>query len=269
LIILRVKKIKKHIKKLQFVKVYISDKADQSLTHFEGIIFDQNDDFVVMCDLSDFNYDGFVVLRKADISAIKRSENEKFFNKILKKEKIIKEIRWRNEDLDFQLGNMKQMFRQLKKMEVATIIECLYESEEAFQIGPIVKVKGEKLKMDYFNSRGEYDQYPVTINYDHITFFRFDSPYANLFFKYAERPELVMEETVEVEIKKKKKTKTKKSKVKSKDKSEDKPKKEKSKKSKKVKADKNIIEDKIPKVKKAKKIKEYKRPKTERLMLVV
>lgn len=253
------KKIKKHIKKLQFVKVYISDKEEQSLTHFEGIIFDQNEEFLVMCDLSDFNYDGFVVLRKEDISSIKRSENEKFFNKILKEEKIIKEIQRRSGYLDFELGDTEQMFRQLKKMGIATIIECLYDSEEAFQIGPIVKAKADKLKMDYFNSRGEFDQASVTIKYKDITFFRFDSPYANLFFKYAIQPDIFEEEVVEVEIKEKKKTKTKKAKLSSKDKSKKKSKKKG-----------KIIAEKAPKEKKAKTCKEYKRPKqAERLMLVV
>jgi hypothetical protein len=251
-----VKKIKKHIEKLHFVKVYICDKNEQSLTHFEGIIFDQNENFILMCDLSDFNYDGFVVLRKEDVLDIKRSENEKFFNLILKEEKIIKKIFQRNRDLDFDLGDMVDMFCQLKKMGIATIVECLYDSEESFQIGPIVKVQENKLKMDYFNSRGEFEGEPVYVKYEDITFFRFDSPYANLFLKYAERPK-ISKEIVEVEVKKKKKTKSKKSKLKSKEKSKD------GKKAKVKKFD-------APKVKKSKKGKKYNRPKmAERLLLVV
>lgn len=185
---LGVKKLNKHIRKLQFVKAYICDKNEQSLTHFEGIIFNQNEDYMLMCDLSDFNYDGFVILRKEDVLNIKRSENEKFFNRILQKEKIVKEIHQRHRDLDFKLGTLEKMFFQLKKMGIATIVECLYNSEEAFQIGPVINVKEKKMKMDYFNSRGEFDVDSISIKYKDITFFRIDSPYANLFFKYAVQP---------------------------------------------------------------------------------
>lgn len=251
------KKISKHIDKLRFVKVYICDREEQSLTHFEGIIFDQNDDFIYMCDLSDFNYDGFVVLRKEDICDIKRSENEKFFNRILTEEEIVQKIKRRRKQLDFDLGDMEDMFRQLKKMNMATIVECLYESEESFQIGPIVKCKEKKMKIDYFNSRGEYDIDPVSVRYKDITFFRIDSPYANLFYKYAEHPEMD-ESKSEKESKKKNSKKEKRSKSKSK-KGSNKKKKQKEKN-----VASNSKKDKKPKKKK------YEKPRNvQRLMLVV
>jgi|GEM_PF-1486219 hypothetical protein len=253
------KKLKKHIEKMQFVKVYITDKKEQGLTHFEGIIFNQNDNFIYMCDLSDFNYDGFVIIRKEDISHIKRSENEKFFNRILKGEKIIRDIKRRKEYLDFDLDDMKHMFGQLKKMEIATIVECLYASEESFQIGPIVKCKENKMKIDYFNSRGEFELEPVSIKYKDITFFRIDSPYASLFFKYAELPELKAEKNS-----KSKKVKSEKKVAKSEmtDKQLDK----------KVKKKKEPVVEKSKKVKNDKKSKKkkYEKPKNvQRLTLVV
>jgi hypothetical protein len=159
-----------------------------------------------MCDLSDFNYDGFVIVRKTDVAEIKRSDNEKFFNRILKDEKIIRNIRLRKREIGFRVGEMEEMFAQLRKKNFPVIVECLYGSEDSFQIGPIVQVKENKMKMDYFNSLGEFDEQPVSIKYKDITFVRIDSPYANLFYKYASRPS---EEVVE---KKKKKSKSKKKK---------------------------------------------------------
>jgi len=60
--ILKLKKLlRKHIKNENFVKIYISTEG-YNLTHVEGFIFEQNKDFVLMNDMRDFDYDGFVVL---------------------------------------------------------------------------------------------------------------------------------------------------------------------------------------------------------------
>lgn len=211
------RKIDKHIEKLEFVKVYITDNEEQILTHFEGVIFNQNEDFIYMCDLSDFNYDGFVIVRKTDVAEIKRSDNEKFFNRILKEEKIIRNIRLRKREIGFRVGEMEEMFAQLRKKNFPVIVECLYGSEDSFQIGPIVQVKENKMKMDYFNSLGEFDEQPVSIKYKDITFVRIDSPYANLFYKYATRPgEEVEKKKSKSKKKKSEKTASKKDKKKSK-----------------------------------------------------
>lgn len=82
------KRVKKYIDKNEFVKLYLTDKDENSLTHFEGFIFAQSSKFILMCDFQDFNYDGFVVVRKSDVSEIKRTENEIFFDSIVEAEGI-------------------------------------------------------------------------------------------------------------------------------------------------------------------------------------
>lgn len=183
------KRIKKHIDNQSFVKVYLADKEGFELTHFQGIIFSQNEKFILMCDLEDFNYDGFVVARKSDISEIKHTDNEHFYNVIIEKEGIKKTLIKTFEALDFKLGNQLDMFEQLLKLNLPIIVERLYETESKFQIGPIKKLVKKKLYIDYFNAKGEYDLKPVSSKFKDITFFKFDSPYANLFFKYSKRIE--------------------------------------------------------------------------------
>lgn len=95
------KRIKKHIDKQNFVKIYLADDEGSTLTHFEGFIFDQNDKYILMCDLEDFNYDGFVVARKSDISEIKRTDNEALFDSITEKEGLKATIIKKATNLDF------------------------------------------------------------------------------------------------------------------------------------------------------------------------
>lgn len=181
------KRLKKHIEEQNFVKIYLADEDGFELTHFEGIIFDQNEDFILMCDLEDFSYDGFVVFRKSDISEIKRTDNEIFFDSIIKNEGIKEELIQKASSLDFSLGSMTEMFSKLFDDKQAIIIERLYETKTKFQIGPISKVVKKKVFIDYFNAKGEYDLKPVTSKFKDITYFRIDSPYSNLFFKYSKR----------------------------------------------------------------------------------
>ena len=179
----RDKLISKHIKKKNFVKVYISYNG-YNLTHFEGFIFEQNRDFILMSDMNDFNYDGLVVLRKSDISEIKHTDKIKFFHKILKKEKIKKRIFKRRAKIDFKLETMYKMMKQLKKLQIPIICEHLYEKEELFQIGPIQKVGKKKAEIKYFNALGKFDFKPAIAKYKSITYIQIDSPYANIFYKY-------------------------------------------------------------------------------------
>lgn len=181
------KKLRKHIQDKHFIKVYLSDNEGFTLTHFEGFLLDQNDKYIFMSDVRDFNYDGFVVARKADISEIKNSDNERFFDGILEKEGIKAAILKKASELNFTLSDFESMFQQLHKQNQAIIIECLYENDTKFQLGPVIKTNKKRVFIDYINAKGEFDLKPVSSKYKEITFFRVDSPYANLFYKYAKR----------------------------------------------------------------------------------
>lgn len=183
------KRINKHIEKKDFVKVYLADHNGFDLINFSGVIFAQNEEFVVMSSLYDFNEDGFVVISKSDISEIKKGENELFYDKIIISEGIKQKMEARFLELDFKLGTYAEMFESIKNVGFPIIIQNLYGPKSIFLIGPIFNVKKKKVFIDYFNARGEYDLKPVSIKYKDITFFRFDDLYSNLFFKHSKRVE--------------------------------------------------------------------------------
>ena len=177
------KLLRKHIKNENFVKIYISTEG-YNLTHFEGFIFEQNKDFVLMNDMRDFDYDGFVVLRKSDINEVKHTGNEKFYLHILKKEHIKKKIFQKRKQLDFHLDTLQNMMKQIKKLKIPIICEHLYKKNDLFQIGTIKKVSKKRARMRYFNARGKFDFKLLSVEYKTLTYIRIDSPYTNLFYKY-------------------------------------------------------------------------------------
>ncbi len=197
------KELDKHIQKSNFVKVYLSDDDGHGLKHFEGVIFSYINDFVFMCDFSDFNPDGFVVFRKKDISEIRRTDNEKFFDKIIREENLLRNVRILKREAPFRLGTFENMFSQLKEIGIPVIIECLYEEEEVFQLGTVNQCDEDGLTLQYLSSFGVFDHEPMQVDYDDITFFRFGSPYANLFLKHASKDAVLAEMKVDIEPKKK------------------------------------------------------------------
>lgn len=181
------KRINKHIEKKDFVKVYLADHNGIDLTKFSGILFDQNEEFVLLCAFSDFRYDGFVVFSKSDISEIQKEQNEDFYYKILAAEGIIESVTEQYNTLNFELGSHREMFDSLKTRGMSVIVENLYIEKNVFLIGPIFETKKKKVFIDYINARGEYDLKPTAIDYKNITFFSFDDRYSSMYLKYSKR----------------------------------------------------------------------------------
>lgn len=179
------KKLDKHIQKSHFVKVYLGDSEGNHLKHFEGVVFSYNNDFVFMCDFADFNPDGFVVFRKDDIIDVQRTENETFFDHILKSESLLRTVRVQKREFPLRLSKMETMFAQLREFKLPIIIECLYTEEELFHLGIVKKMDTKKVEIQFLGANGIFEKENRNIDFDDITFFRFDSPYANLFYKYA------------------------------------------------------------------------------------
>jgi hypothetical protein len=179
------KKINKCIQKKQLVKVYIQDKKGFALAHFDGFIIAQSKTLLLMCDFADFALDGFIILRKEDVYEIKYSQNEAFYEKILIAEKIKASVLKKGKNINIQLNSFQEIFKQLKGIQNAIIIECNYGKKHRFIIGKVEKIKKKIAKILYFNAVGEYDFKPTRVAYDDITFIRVNSPYALIFQKYA------------------------------------------------------------------------------------
>ncbi|MDX1447115.1 hypothetical protein [Lishizhenia sp.] len=138
------KRLKKHIQAKDFVKIYLADQDGFELYRFDGIIRDQNDDYILMVDFTDLTYDGVVVFRKADVSEIKHSKNEIFFNTVLAQEGFKDKALKKANKLGLHLNDFKGMIEQVKTQKLPLILERLYEKETKFQIGSVNKIGKKK-----------------------------------------------------------------------------------------------------------------------------
>lgn len=181
------KTIKTHIEKQHYVKVYIEEKDGSALNNFGGIIFEQNDAFILMCDTQDFDYDGMIVLNKKDIAKIRRAKPDKFIDKVLEKENLKKVMIQNYQTSNFHLSTWHEMFKTLQELGEPVIVEMLYGNDELFHIGPINEVKPKSVVIDYIGADGKYELKPIVAKFKDITFIRIDSRYLDFYYKYAKR----------------------------------------------------------------------------------
>ena len=81
------------------------------------------------------------------------------------------------------------MFEAIREAKIPVCVEAKYGKDDRFIIGPVMECDDKKVKINYFNSRGEYEFKYTPCKYKEITYFTIDSPYANTFFKYAKTVE--------------------------------------------------------------------------------
>lgn len=183
------KTIAKHIEKKNFVKLFIVDKDGSEITKYYGFIFEQNDDFILMSETYDFIHEGFVIIRKQDISEICFNDISRHQMHILKSENRITSIYDRKKELGLSLMNYAELFNVLMEKNLSVVVECNYGNGDTFSLGTVHSVKKKKVKINYISAVGEYDFKPVTVAYDQITVVRFDNEYANLIHKHAILPD--------------------------------------------------------------------------------
>ena len=179
------KKISQHIENQDFVKIYISNKKGIAIANFQGIIFAQSENFIIMSDCQDFNFDGFVLIRKKDISKVAHTDSQIFFKKVLEKENIIQSIVEKYKLLELEFIDFKHIFEYVRNKNIALIIECNYGKEDDFFIGPITDINDKKVKIKFLSTQGHLDMRPTSVKLKKITIVKINSPYTDIYYKYA------------------------------------------------------------------------------------
>ncbi|MCK5707060.1 MAG: hypothetical protein KAI43_05355 [Candidatus Aureabacteria bacterium] len=131
--------------------------------------------------VDEFHLNGYAIFRLKDIKKIRCSKNDRYRNKILKKEGI-----WQKVGIDYSidLSSWKTVLKILKKQ--GKNIQILGEEPEVdeFVIGKITKVNEKSVKVLYFDATGKWEKEPRVIPYSEITLILFEDEYVNIYSKY-------------------------------------------------------------------------------------
>ena len=126
---------------------------------------------------TDFAFDGFSLIRIADITTLRSDENERFDERVLKGEGL-KRLKAPLNCLD----SWRVVLEELQSQGKNIIIES--EKDHEFNIGKVVSIGEEAVSFLYFDHLGNWDEEPFDISYEDITLMVFDRPYIEIISKY-------------------------------------------------------------------------------------
>jgi hypothetical protein len=160
----------------------IDDRAIQ------GFILGYSDSLVLLQYEYDFNLDGLMILRAADISEITCTKTEKFQKKLLANEGLLSHVPAPS-DCAVDLRNWRSAIVSLSQTYPLLILECEAQEEPDFAIGRILKAAPDKVKIHYFSGAATWRKKPVKFRYQDITSCRANANYINVYQRYFERNE--------------------------------------------------------------------------------
>lgn len=172
--------IKYHLDNKKFCKVK-RQVAENSFEYTNGYIVDNSGHFVLMQEVEDFRFLGYVIFPISTITQIRFNNNDKYYDKIMQWEKQVDNV---SKKYKIDLTDWISIFKTIKKAGFNVIIENENPEEESFDIGPIIKTTKTAVYIQYFNAMGYLDSEPTKITFGKITIAKFDDHYVNVFSKY-------------------------------------------------------------------------------------
>lgn len=149
--------------------------------NYDGVVICNKDDFIVLRQEEDFEFDGVVIIPKKFIKNIRDGKYEKCCNEILRQNGQLEKITV--PDWIFECENLNQVLSSLKNLDIWAAVETVSSKNSAFYIGPITKVGRKKFNLYCYNAAGKWEsEYTLPIN--EIFKIEFDNKYCNHFNDY-------------------------------------------------------------------------------------
>lgn len=171
------KKLKKYKKEGKFFSLL--SKYDDNYT--SAVVIDINDEFVVLQEFFEFRKITKSILPLSTIEALRRNQNDKYHQTILKGEGLLNKGK---NKFPVDIESWKSISKSLKQSGLTVIIDCERVKDDYFGIGEIKKVNKDSVEIRYFDAQGVLDETNTRFPYDIITKLSYDSQYANIFSKY-------------------------------------------------------------------------------------
>ena len=161
--------------------VQIVRDADAHPT-WNGFPLALGDDFVLVRSLHEFAVNGFAVLRLQDIAAVRSTDAERFFARVLRAEGALERcpaVR------PVPLRSWRAVLEGVRLHYRHAIIECERAEGARFFLGELAGVDGDDATLHYIQVNGTREAALTRVPLDDITLVRFDERYVNLFGRYA------------------------------------------------------------------------------------
>ena len=170
------------------INSYIDNNSHVKLYYFEDEIYGQiimnSKDFIVIKDIKDWHYNGYMIFLKKSILKIKYGKLEKFREKIIKNKFFSKNIepeKWLN------ITSFKSIFTSLKNNFNQICIEGASEDVNQFMIGKIKNFDSKGVYINKLTTYADLDEEETYVPNINITCIYFNDEYSLDLFLYYEK----------------------------------------------------------------------------------
>ncbi|MBK1791703.1 hypothetical protein [Persicirhabdus sediminis] len=174
------KSLVKHFSQSRSLVTITRERIDSNDIH--GFIVDYDDQWILLKREYDFHIDGWLLLRIADISALKSTPTNEFQKALLEEEGLLDRV-------DFAAkipeGGVRHLLDNFDRRAVIILEDEI--QNDLFVIGFIDEVTQHNVSVDFITGIGQIDDEKSVLDIESITSITYDSNYSLFYQRYFER----------------------------------------------------------------------------------
>jgi len=160
----------KHYQESRSLVSLTRDKIDSAT--IQGFIVDSDADWVVLQYIHDFYLDGYLFLRREDLTSMNCRATDAFQRYLLEADGILEKV-----DFDFRIpeGGLAGLLNELP-FERVVILED-ETADDMFLIGTLLGIEDDFVSLRFFSGAGRWDDEPAKIALEDVTSASFSTNY--------------------------------------------------------------------------------------------
>jgi hypothetical protein len=171
----------KHQKNHNLVSIHRDEIDDNAI---QGFVLASSEELVVLQYVYDFNLDGLMVLRVADITEVRYTATGKFQQTLLKHEGLLERVPF---GATFDLQSWRSVLSQFSREYALLILECEEGEEKDFLIGRVLKTTATGVQIRYFSGAANWADSPERFNFKNITCCQVGTNYIGVYERHFAR----------------------------------------------------------------------------------
>jgi hypothetical protein len=147
----------------------------------QGFVLASSAELVVLQYVYDFNLDGLMVLRVADITDVRWSATGRFQKGLLERAGLVQRVPF---GATFDLRNWRAIIDQLSNEYKLMVVECEADEENIFLIGRVLKSTAASVQIQEFSGAANWEEIPAKARFKNITSCQVGTNYINFYRRY-------------------------------------------------------------------------------------
>ncbi|MBV7540311.1 hypothetical protein [Acidovorax sp. sic0104] len=150
----------------------------------QGFLVGISDDLLALEYVYDFQIDGLMILRRSDITEVKRTATDEFQERLLKREGVRPGTQ---QPVQFELASWQCAIEQLSKHYPLMILERELGPSPEFVIGKPLRTTKAQVEFHTFTGVGQWSDKKVRLKYSQMTCLQVNTRYMAFYQRHFER----------------------------------------------------------------------------------